>query len=160
MGHTFLKHVERTRLLLLIVDVFGFQLGPQYHRRNCLENIYALNKELELYDKALLEKPAILLINKMDMEGSIEEYKKYEKYIDNLKEGLELCPNELVPENLLHFEKVIPISAKNVKEIDKVKTSVREVLDDLALESLQEEQAGNLQKKLKLRLGEKGPKVI
>ncbi|GBP09604.1 GTP-binding protein 10 homolog [Eumeta japonica] len=55
MGHKFLKHVERTRLLLFMVDIFGFQLSPQHEKRDCLENIFALNKELELYDPSLLE---------------------------------------------------------------------------------------------------------
>lgn len=85
MGHKFLKHVERTRLLLIIVDVFGFQLSQSHRRRNCLENIYALNKELELYDKTLLEKPCVLLVNKMDKDGAIEEICKYDKYFGKLE---------------------------------------------------------------------------
>lgn len=44
MGHRFLKHVERTKLLLLIVDINGFQLSPQYPHRSCLETILLLNK--------------------------------------------------------------------------------------------------------------------
>lgn len=85
MGHKFLKHVERTRLLIVIVDIFGFQLSQSHKRRNFLENIYALNKELELYDETLLDKPCILLINKLDLEGSVEELIKYEKSVCDLK---------------------------------------------------------------------------
>ena len=44
MGHAFLKHVERTKLLLLIVDINGFQLSPQYPHRSCLETIMLLTK--------------------------------------------------------------------------------------------------------------------
>lgn len=44
MGHSFLKHVERTKLILLVVDIHGFQLGPQYPHRSCMENILLLNK--------------------------------------------------------------------------------------------------------------------
>lgn len=44
MGHKFLKHVERTKMLLLIVDVNGFQLSPQHKFRSCLENVILLNK--------------------------------------------------------------------------------------------------------------------
>lgn len=44
MGHKFLKHVERTKLLLLVVDINGFQLSPEYPHRSCLENILLLNK--------------------------------------------------------------------------------------------------------------------
>lgn len=44
MGHKFLKHVERTKLLLLVVDINGFQLSPRHTPRTCLENILLLNR--------------------------------------------------------------------------------------------------------------------
>lgn len=44
MGHSFLKHVERTKLLLLVVDINGFQLNHQYPYRSCLETVMLLNK--------------------------------------------------------------------------------------------------------------------
>lgn len=44
MGHEFLKHVERSSLLLLVVDIFGFQLTPQCSHRNCIESVILLNK--------------------------------------------------------------------------------------------------------------------
>lgn len=44
MGHKFLKHVERTKLLLMIVDINGFQLSPQHPYRSCLDTIVLLMK--------------------------------------------------------------------------------------------------------------------
>lgn len=44
MGHQFLKHIERTKLLLMIVDINGFQLSPQHPHRTCLETIMLLTK--------------------------------------------------------------------------------------------------------------------
>lgn len=85
MGHKFLKHVERTRLLLVIVDLFGFKLKEDGKKRSCLENIFALNKELELYDESLLRKPCILLLNKTDADGALDEYEKIKDKIPNLK---------------------------------------------------------------------------
>lgn len=66
MGHKFLKHIERTRLLLMVVDIDGFKLSATHAHRSCVENVFALNKELELYDETLFEKPCVLLLNKID----------------------------------------------------------------------------------------------
>ncbi|XP_064105533.1 GTP-binding protein 10 homolog [Macrobrachium nipponense] len=44
MGHKFLRHVERTNLLLYIVDINGFKMGPQYPHRTPIENVILLNK--------------------------------------------------------------------------------------------------------------------
>lgn len=44
MGHKFLKHVERTKLLLLIADVQGFRLTPKHDLRSCFETVVLLNK--------------------------------------------------------------------------------------------------------------------
>lgn len=154
LGHKFLKHVERTRLLLLVVDIFGFQLSQSHIKRNCLENVFSLNKELELYDSTLLDKPCILLVNKMDLDGSVEEFIKIENILNNLTDGLDQCPPELRPKKLLEFERIIPISAKNIKEIGKVKSSLRDVLDIAAEKQL------SIADDLTFKLKEKGPKVV
>lgn len=44
LGHRFLRHVERTRLLLFVIDIRGFQLDPQSHYRNAFETLVLLNK--------------------------------------------------------------------------------------------------------------------
>lgn len=44
MGHEFLRHCERTKLLLLVVDIQGFQLNVKSIRRTCLETVILLNK--------------------------------------------------------------------------------------------------------------------
>lgn len=49
MGHSFLKHVERTKLLLLVVDINGFQLAPKYPFRSCLDTIALLNRVCLIY---------------------------------------------------------------------------------------------------------------
>lgn len=163
MGHEFLRHVERTSLLLLIVDIFGFQLSVKYHKRNCLENVYALNKELELYDKTLLEKPAVLLVNKMDMDGSFEEFSRYIKDFEDLSLSVDSCPEIIRPNELIKFERIIPISAKseNYEEIQKVKNEVREVIDLVNERKFKEEQDEEfLQEKMRRKLTEFGPKVV
>lgn len=158
MGHKFLKHVERTRLLLIMVDIFGFRLGAQHAKRNCLENIYALNKELELYDETLLDKPCVLLVNKMDLKGASDVYKAIKPFINNLENGLEKCPEQIRPSKLINIERIIPISAKNEKRIDVVKEELRDVLDNVA-ERKYVPDALELREQLKRKVGERGPKI-
>lgn len=155
LGHKFLKHVERTNLLLLVVDIFGFQLSHNTQFRNCIQNIYSLNKELEMYDQTLLDKPCILLLNKMDLPGSLDKYSEIKPYLEDIKTGIHECPKELVPNKFLQFERVIPISAKNIKEIDKVKFVAREVLDEFAAKRIEPKDSTELFEKLR----EKGPRL-
>lgn len=159
MGHQFLKHVERTRLLMLIVDINGFQLSQKHQRRNCLENVYSLNKELELYDSTLLEKPSILLVNKMDIDGSIDKFIEYENYFNDLNLAIEKIPEDIRPEKLLTFERVIPISAKMYQEVDKVKEEIRDVIDALDRRN-SEDIDTKVNEKLRKKLMEHGPKMV
>ncbi|UYV62327.1 GTPBP10 [Cordylochernes scorpioides] len=80
LGNKFLKHVIGTKLLVFVVDVLGFQLHPTVPHRTALENVLLLNQELEKYQKNLLYKPAILLVNKMDFDEE-EKLKTFKKLV-------------------------------------------------------------------------------
>ncbi|XP_038598327.1 GTP-binding protein 10 isoform X1 [Tachyglossus aculeatus] len=82
MGHRFLKHVERTKQLLFVVDVSGFQLSSYSPFRTAFETIALLTKELELYQEELQTKPSLLVINKMDLPDAEE---KCEELLNQLK---------------------------------------------------------------------------
>lgn len=133
MGHKFLKHVERTKVLLFIVDIHGFQLSPQYSHRSALETIILLNKELELYREELTEKPAILALNKSDLPGSYGVIKEVRKILGSrsaYENFLETMPTEFLPENVLMFDKIIPISAKTDPiSVNELKNTIRSVID-------------------------------
>lgn len=60
LGLDFLRHIERTGLLLYVVDVSCFE------RKNPVEDLKTLRKELRLYNPELLEKDAIVALNKVD----------------------------------------------------------------------------------------------
>eukprot|EP00049_Salpingoeca_infusionum_P019249 m.361061 g.361061 ORF g.361061 m.361061 type:complete len:490 (-) comp19305_c0_seq1:468-1937(-) len=67
MGHAFLKHIERTKVLLYVIDVNGFQLKPSapYHTPN--KTLGLLAQELDCYSPLLREsRPEIIAINKVD----------------------------------------------------------------------------------------------
>lgn len=158
MGHKFLKHIERTRLLLFMVDIFGFQLSPRHTHRDCLSNIYALNKELELYDPELLEKPCVLLLNKMDREGAKELLSNLKPFLKDLNSSLSACPDELRPKRVIQFKHILPISAKNSARISEVKQNLRATLDDLAEHQLVTDPKV-LKDQLQQRVGVIGPKI-
>ncbi|KAL3114062.1 hypothetical protein niasHT_014965 [Heterodera trifolii] len=61
-----LKHLEYSDIIVMVVDVHGFQLGPNEPLRSPLEMMALLNREMEQYDRALVRKPVVLLLNKVD----------------------------------------------------------------------------------------------
>ncbi len=61
LGHEFLRHIERTKLIVHIVDAASTE------GRDPIADIYAINKELETYDAALSSRPQIIAANKIDM---------------------------------------------------------------------------------------------
>tara|TARA_Y100001936_G_C16021019_1_gene639461 strand:- start:169 stop:1500 length:1332 start_codon:yes stop_codon:yes gene_type:complete len=63
LGHDFLKHIERTRVLLHMVDVSG---------PNPLEDIDKIKEEITLFDERINSKPSLVAINKIDIEGTGE----------------------------------------------------------------------------------------
>ncbi|MDP3386586.1 MAG: GTPase ObgE [Eubacteriales bacterium] len=69
LGHEFLRHIERTRLLLHVIDISG-QEG-----RNPIEDFHMINEELSTYSDKLAEKKQILVLNKIDLPGVEENIK-------------------------------------------------------------------------------------
>lgn len=61
LGVQFLKHIQRTRLLIHVVDI------SEYSGRDPFEDIRTVEKELQAFDPALLKRPQILVANKMDL---------------------------------------------------------------------------------------------
>ncbi|WMJ23065.1 GTPase ObgE [Paludicola sp. MB14-C6] len=73
LGHDFLRHVERCRLLLHVVDVSGIE------GRNPIEDFEAINNELVSFSEELSTRPQLVVANKCDMatEEQITEFKQY-----------------------------------------------------------------------------------
>lgn len=69
LGHEFLRHIERVRMLVHVVDVSGSE------GRDPIEDYKAIREELARYDEALLELPEVVVANKLDMaeEGAVDK---------------------------------------------------------------------------------------
>jgi len=76
LGHEFLRHVERTRLLIHIVDISSIE------GRNPIENFDAINAELAKYSEALASRPQIIAANKTDI---IQNEEMYRAFCDEMK---------------------------------------------------------------------------
>uniref|UniRef100_A0A8C0SWF0 GTP-binding protein 10 n=1 Tax=Canis lupus familiaris TaxID=9615 RepID=A0A8C0SWF0_CANLF len=132
MGHKFLKHIERTRQLLFVVDIFGFQLSSQTQYRTAFETIILLVKELELYKEELQRKPALLAVNKMDLPGAQDKFHILMHQLQNPKEFLHLFEKNMIPKRTMEFQHIIPISATTGEGIDELKNYIRKSLDEHA----------------------------
>ena len=79
LGDRFLKHIERTRVIAHVIDMSGFEGRDPY------EDYLTINKELENFDKKVIEKPQIVVASKMDIEGSEENLKKFKEKVKDVK---------------------------------------------------------------------------
>ena len=82
LGHEFLRHIERTRILIHVVDVSGIE------GRNPIEDFDIINAELSAYDLSLEERPQIVAANKTDI---IQDEDAYKAFLDEMKNrGIEV----------------------------------------------------------------------
>lgn len=75
LGDKFLRHVERTKVLVHLIDMSGSE------GRNPIDDYRIINKELKNYGSEVNKKPQILAANKMDLEGAKENLVKFKKVI-------------------------------------------------------------------------------
>lgn len=108
LGHEFLRHIERTKVMVHIVDAASTE------GRDPIEDIYAINKELEAYNPEIASRPQIIAANKIDMIYSEDDP------ITRIKEEFE-------PKGI----PVYPISAISGKGLRELLYAVRNKLDGL-----------------------------
>lgn len=75
LGHQFLRHIERTRVIVHVIDMSGSEGRVPY------EDYMAINNELEQYNLRLMERPQIIVANKMDMPEAEENLKEFKTKI-------------------------------------------------------------------------------
>ena len=114
LGHQFLRHIERTRVIVHIIDMSGMEGRDPY------EDYVTINKELEQYNLRLMERPQVIVANKMDMPDAEENLQAFREKVgedvkvfpisavsrQGLKELLFEVADllEVTPEFLLHVE--------------------------------------------------------
>ncbi|HKK95795.1 MAG TPA: GTPase ObgE [Anaerovoracaceae bacterium] len=85
LGFMFLKHIERTKVLIHVIDVSGSE------GRNPIEDFDKINNELKEYNPKILEKPQIVAANKIDLLGDdMSKYNELESYVN--KKGYKIFP--------------------------------------------------------------------
>jgi GTP-binding protein len=102
LGHEFLRHIERCKILVLLLDMAGTD------GRNPWDDYKQLLKELELYDPALLEKPRLAVANKMDEAAAGKNLKQFKKKIRKVS--------------------LLPISAAFDQGVEKFKKTILEAV--------------------------------
>ncbi|MDH8678370.1 GTPase ObgE [Fusibacter bizertensis] len=115
LGLDFLRHVERTRVLIHVVDISGIEGRDPY------EDFCKINAEVFGYNEKLAKRTQVVAANKMDLLFDKELYHQFEKQLTD--EGYE----------------VFPISAATGEGVDKLLARVTELLDTVEVEALIDE---------------------
>ena len=76
LGHKFLKHIERTKIIVHVIDMAGSEGRDPY------DDYVMIRKELESFSTKLINKPEIILANKMDLDGAKEKLEEFKKKVD------------------------------------------------------------------------------
>jgi GTP-binding protein len=103
LGHAFLRHIQRCKILVLLLDMAGTD------NRAPWEDYHNLRKELELYDPAMLERPQLVVANKMDEPAAPENLRKFKRRIRKTP--------------------VLPISAAFNEGVDQFSNAIRQEVE-------------------------------
>ena len=101
LGHAFLRHIQRCKALVLLIDMAGTDARKPW------DDYDQLRQELELYDPEMLKKPFIVAANKMDMPEAVDYYKKFRRKVKGVT--------------------VFKLAAAFDEGLDKLKQSMREI---------------------------------
>jgi len=113
LGIQFLRHIERTRVIVHIVDMAAIE------GRDPFDDYLKINKELENYNPRLLNRPQIIVANKMDLPSAIDNLTEFKK---NFAEDIP----------------IIPISAYTKDNLDELLYTISDTLQTIDLEAFNE----------------------
>ncbi|MEM7143966.1 MAG: GTPase ObgE [Verrucomicrobiota bacterium] len=104
LGHDFLRHIMRCRLLIFVVDIAGTD------GREPIEDVMKLREEISLYDEALAQKPWLIVANKMDLAAAQENWEAFRGRFPKVE--------------------IIPISAEGGTGVDQLKEKLQDMIGE------------------------------
>ena len=110
LGHEFLRHIERTKVIIHVVDAAGTE------GRDPIADIYAINKELEAYNPEIASRPQVIAANKIDAI-----------YEDEVEDALKAIKDEFEPKGI----KIFPISAVSGQGLTELIYHVKQMLENV-----------------------------
>jgi len=116
LGHEFLRHIVRCKLLLFVLDMAGSE------GRSPLEDLGKLREELKLYDPLLAERPWLVVANKMDLPEAAENLKAFKRRFRKVE--------------------IIPISAKDDQGIDGLRARLEAIVLPAPVSPLSDSETG------------------
>ena len=113
LGDKFLRHIERTRVIAHVIDMAGSEMRDPY------EDYVLINNELKAFNEKLLEKPQIIIANKMDLPEAKENLEEFKKKVPDVE--------------------VFEVSAATNQGLQKVVDRLAELLDEIPQNPLYDE---------------------
>ncbi|KRM12497.1 GTPase ObgE [Paucilactobacillus suebicus] len=136
LGLQFLRHIERTRVLLHLVDM------SSEDENQAIDRYKAINHELERYDPELLKRPQIVVATKMDLPSSSDNMSVFKKQLEN-------------DDTLDETPEIFPISAITHQGVDDLMQKAANLLDETP--SFESERPEDLETSYKFDEYEKAP---
>ncbi|WP_173916017.1 GTPase ObgE [Halobacillus sp. Marseille-Q1614] len=130
LGHQFLRHVERTRLLLHVIDMSGLEGRDPY------DDYVTINNELSSYDERLSQRPQIIIANKMDIPEAEENLKSFKEKVGD---EVEIFPISTVTRTGL--DELLYAVADKLDEIPKHQNEEIEEVDERVVYKYEKEEA-------------------
>ena len=113
LGFQFLKHIERTRVIVHVLDM------DSKEKRNPYEDYLKINKELATYNPKLMMRPQLIVANKMDLPDSLANLDQLKKHLPDMT--------------------IIPISAYTNQNLDQMVYEIANLLDSVKIDQFKDD---------------------
>lgn len=137
LGHEFLRHIERTALIIHVVDMTG-----GYEGRDPVEDYRIINRELALYADELAHRPRIVVANKCDVPGVEDSIRRLEEEVR--KDAIAAAGGNEFADGIEEASRVFKISALTGKGVDSLIHATAAKVHELR-EEAREKQQGEIQ---------------